>query len=31
MFVGVLFVGVNTIVDIIYGLINPKVRISGTK
>jgi peptide/nickel transport system permease protein len=31
MFVGVLFVVVNTIVDIIYGFINPKVRISGTK
>jgi peptide/nickel transport system permease protein len=31
MFVGVLFVVVNTLVDIIYGIINPKVRISGTK
>ena len=31
MFVGMLFVVVNTIVDIIYGFINPKVRIAGTK
>ncbi len=31
MFVGLLFVVVNTVVDIIYGFINPKVRISGTK
>lgn len=31
MFVGLLFVIVNTVVDIIYGLINPKVRIAGTK
>jgi peptide/nickel transport system permease protein len=29
--VGVLFVAVNTIVDIIYGFVNPMVRIAGTK
>jgi peptide/nickel transport system permease protein len=29
--VGVLFVIVNTIVDIIYGFVNPMVRIAGTK
>jgi len=29
--VGVMFVVINTIVDIIYGLINPMVRIAGTK
>lgn len=29
VFVGVVFVVVNTIVDIIYGLVNPMVRISG--
>jgi peptide/nickel transport system permease protein len=29
--VGVMFVVVNTIVDIIYGTINPMVRIAGTK
>jgi len=31
MFVGALFVVVNTVVDVIYGLINPKVRIAGSK
>ena len=31
MVVGVVFVGVNTIVDIIYGLVNPTVRITGRK
>jgi peptide/nickel transport system permease protein len=29
--VGVIFVIVNTIVDIIYGFVNPMVRIAGTK
>lgn len=29
--VGVLFVAVNTIVDIIYGMVNPMVRIAGRK
>ena len=29
--VGVIFVLVNTVVDIIYGTINPMVRIAGTK
>jgi len=29
--VGLIFVLVNTIVDIIYGTINPMVRIAGTK
>jgi peptide/nickel transport system permease protein len=29
--VGVIFVMVNTIVDIIYGFVNPMVRIAGTK
>jgi peptide/nickel transport system permease protein len=29
--VGVIFVVVNTIVDIIYGFVNPMVRIAGTK
>lgn len=31
IFVGALFVTVNTVVDIIYGLVNPMVRISGRK
>lgn len=31
MFVGMLFVVVNTVVDIIYGLVNPMVRITGRK
>jgi len=30
VFVGAMFVVVNTVVDIIYGLVNPTVRISGT-
>ena len=29
--VGVIFVVVNTVVDIVYGLVNPMVRIAGTK
>lgn len=31
VFVGVMFVIVNTIIDIMYGFINPTVRITGTK
>jgi len=31
MFVGLLFVVVNTLVDVIYGLVNPMVRIAGRK
>lgn len=31
VFVGVIFVIVNTVVDLIYGLVNPMVRISGRK
>ena len=31
IFVGALFVVVNTVVDIIYGLVNPMVRISGKR
>jgi peptide/nickel transport system permease protein len=31
VFVGFLFVGVNTVVDLIYGLVNPTVRIAGRK
>lgn len=31
VFVGALFVTVNTVVDIIYGLVNPMVRVSGRK
>jgi len=31
MFVGVVMVVVNTIVDLIYGLVNPTVRIAGAK
>ncbi len=31
MFVGIVMVGVNTIVDMIYGLVNPTVRIAGVK
>jgi peptide/nickel transport system permease protein len=31
VFVGVIFVLVNTVVDIIYGTVNPMVRIAGTK
>jgi peptide/nickel transport system permease protein len=29
MFVGLVMVVVNTVVDIIYGLVNPTVRITG--
>ncbi len=31
LFCGVIFVGVNTIVDIVYGLVNPMIRIAGRK
>ena len=31
VFVGVIFVLVNTVVDVIYGVVNPMVRIAGTK
>ncbi len=31
IFVGVVFVVVNTVVDVIYGLVNPMVRITGRK
>lgn len=31
MFVGVVMVGVNTIVDLIYGWVNPTIRITGVK
>lgn len=31
IFVGIIFVVVNTVVDIIYGLVNPMVRITGMK
>jgi len=31
IFVGALFVVVNTMVDIIYGLVNPTIRVSGRK
>ncbi len=31
IFVGIVFVVVNTVVDVIYGLVNPMVRIAGTK
>jgi peptide/nickel transport system permease protein len=31
MFVGIIMVGVNTIVDIIYGIVNPTIRITGAK
>ncbi|MCK4502093.1 MAG: ABC transporter permease [Desulfuromonadales bacterium] len=31
MFVGIVMVGVNTIVDMIYGLVNPTIRIAGSK
>jgi len=31
VFVGILFVTVNTLVDLIYGLVNPMVRIAGRK
>lgn len=31
VFVGALFVAVNTVVDLIYGLVNPMIRIAGRK
>ncbi len=31
IFVGAIFVTVNTLVDIIYGLVNPRVRIAGVR
>jgi peptide/nickel transport system permease protein len=31
MVVGAVFVVVNTVVDIIYGLVNPTIRIAGRK
>jgi peptide/nickel transport system permease protein len=31
MFVGIVFVIVNTVVDLIYGLVNPMVRVTGRK
>lgn len=31
IFVGIVFVVVNTVVDIIYGLVNPMVRVTGRK
>jgi peptide/nickel transport system permease protein len=31
MFVGLVMVVVNTVVDIIYGMVNPTVRIMGAK
>jgi len=31
MFVGIVMVGVNTVVDMIYGLVNPTIRIAGVK
>ncbi len=31
LFCGIVFVGVNTLVDIVYGLVNPMVRITGKK
>ncbi len=31
VFVGVVFVVVNTVVDIVYGLVNPMVRVAGRK
>lgn len=31
IFVGIIFVVVNTVVDLIYGLVNPMVRITGRK
>lgn len=31
VFVGIIFVMVNTLVDIIYGLVNPTVRVAGRK
>jgi peptide/nickel transport system permease protein len=31
MFVGIVMVVVNTVVDLIYGLVNPTIRITGAK
>jgi peptide/nickel transport system permease protein len=31
VFVGFVFVVVNTVVDLIYGVVNPMVRIAGRK
>lgn len=31
VFCGALFVGVNTVVDILYGIVNPMIRITGRK
>jgi peptide/nickel transport system permease protein len=31
MVVGAIFVVINTVVDIVYGFVNPTVRIAGTK
>jgi peptide/nickel transport system permease protein len=31
VFVGLIFVVVNTVVDLIYGLVNPMVRVAGRK
>jgi peptide/nickel transport system permease protein len=31
VFVGFVFIVVNTVVDIVYGLVNPMVRIAGRK
>ena len=31
VFVGALFVAVNTVVDLVYGLVNPMIRIAGRK
>jgi peptide/nickel transport system permease protein len=31
VFVGALFVTVNTVVDLVYGLVNPMIRIAGRK
>ncbi|PLX67451.1 MAG: ABC transporter permease [Denitrovibrio sp.] len=31
MFVGIVMVGVNTVVDIVYGMVNPTIRITGVK
>jgi len=31
MFVGIVMVGVNTVVDLVYGLVNPTIRIAGVK
>jgi peptide/nickel transport system permease protein len=31
VFVGLVFVTVNTVVDLIYGMVNPMVRLAGRK